>query len=265
MTIENEFDCPICLDRMKDVAFICVKDCHHRFCRECLEKIVHSSNKQAKCPNCRQPFDSKDIRIDRFLKQLMQKIENQILAEKIDKSLNNFSEKENFVSRKIHEQEMSCLKAEISQLKNELSEIKLAYTKELEKQLNKKKIMQENENLKKKNVKLQNDLQIMRNKVKKIAENEIENEKLKKDLVEIQTKFSYSEAEKGHLKITQNEKIRLLERNSKENLELKEKNISDLRCLMDTLQLRYQNLSSETEKLRKIREDDKVLLKETSG
>ena len=195
----------------------------------------------------------------------MQKIENQILAEKIDRSLNNSCEKEYFVSKEIHEREMSCLKAEISQLKNELSEIKLAYSTELEKQLNKKKIMQENENVKKKNLKLQNDLQVMRNRLRRITSHEIENEKLKTELVDIKAKLSNTEVEKVNFERSQNEKNRLIERKYMEFLKLKEDNIFDLRCMTEDLEIRNEKLSFETEKLRKIREDERDLLKETSG
>ena len=215
--------------------------------------------------DCRQPFGSKDIRIDRFLKQLMQKIENQILAEKIDRSLNKSYEKEFLVSKQIHEREISCYKAKISQLQNEVSEIKLAYTTELEKQLNKKKIMQENENVKKKNVKLQNDLQVMRDRLTKIAAHEIENKKLKKELIDIKTKLSDSEAEKVHLKKSQNERIRLLERKYVEFLKSKDDDIFNLRSMTKDLEIRNTKLSFENEKLQKNREDERDLLKGTSG
>ena len=54
-------DCPVCLDRARNTAFI---PCGHRTCAECAERISTTAwrgsgprgDSESRCPVCRQPF-----------------------------------------------------------------------------------------------------------------------------------------------------------------------------------------------------------------
>ena len=57
-TIENidiEIECTICLNKIKQVV---IRPCLHKFCFECLNKIIQNSNNYTKCPICRSIINS---------------------------------------------------------------------------------------------------------------------------------------------------------------------------------------------------------------
>jgi E3 ubiquitin-protein ligase RNF1/2 len=59
--VKGILTCPICLELYKDPVF--VRECMHRFCRFCIEKIIRGPNKT--CPSCRKPIPTKrELRTD---------------------------------------------------------------------------------------------------------------------------------------------------------------------------------------------------------
>lgn len=53
--IKQLLSCPICLEIFKEPVF--VKECMHRFCKGCIEKIIRGNHKN--CPTCRKSIGSK--------------------------------------------------------------------------------------------------------------------------------------------------------------------------------------------------------------
>jgi len=53
--VKNVLTCPICLDLYREPVY--VRECMHRFCRNCIEKIIRGPNKS--CPSCRKAIGSK--------------------------------------------------------------------------------------------------------------------------------------------------------------------------------------------------------------
>ncbi|KAM3134390.1 hypothetical protein pb186bvf_013503 [Paramecium bursaria] len=70
--LKQSFKCPICLEIFKDPVYI--KDCSHRYCKECIEKQIRVSN-QKKCPTCRKSIGTRrELRIDENLGSMMQMV-----------------------------------------------------------------------------------------------------------------------------------------------------------------------------------------------
>ncbi|XP_067929446.1 uncharacterized protein [Watersipora subatra] len=48
----KKYDCPICLDDLKDPESL---PCSHKFCKDCIKQLIETSETR-QCPTCRQPF-----------------------------------------------------------------------------------------------------------------------------------------------------------------------------------------------------------------
>jgi len=70
--IKSALSCRICLEVYKDPVY--TKDCMHRFCKQCIEKIIRSQQNKS-CPFCRTPLGSKRVlRNDYITEQIINKI-----------------------------------------------------------------------------------------------------------------------------------------------------------------------------------------------
>ena len=49
--LEEQLNCPICLDTLTDPKLL---QCHHVYCRKCLENLVKRAQQELICPNCRK-------------------------------------------------------------------------------------------------------------------------------------------------------------------------------------------------------------------
>ncbi|KAI8637254.1 hypothetical protein BD408DRAFT_447775 [Parasitella parasitica] len=71
LKIEEYLECSIC-----DASFIqptIVGDCGHRFCLKCIERVLRE---EAVCPTCQKPVDSKHLRPDTTLENILVYVEN---------------------------------------------------------------------------------------------------------------------------------------------------------------------------------------------
>ncbi|XP_072405816.1 nuclear factor 7, brain-like [Chiloscyllium punctatum] len=70
LSLTEEVICPICLDFFTDPVTL---DCGHNFCRSC---ITQSWEKQERisCPECRQEFPDRNLRVNRALANLSEKV-----------------------------------------------------------------------------------------------------------------------------------------------------------------------------------------------
>ncbi|XP_072406025.1 nuclear factor 7, brain-like isoform X1 [Chiloscyllium punctatum] len=70
LSLTEEVICPICLDFFTDPVSL---DCGHNFCRSC---ITQSWEKQERisCPECRQEFPDRNLRVNRALANLSEKV-----------------------------------------------------------------------------------------------------------------------------------------------------------------------------------------------
>ncbi|GCB85321.1 hypothetical protein scyTo_0025939, partial [Scyliorhinus torazame] len=90
--LTEETICPICLDFFTDPVTL---DCGHNFCRSCIpEKEINS------CPECREDFPEKSLRINRALGNL---------AEKTRKLNLNRKEKDSKLHCEKHQEELKLL------------------------------------------------------------------------------------------------------------------------------------------------------------
>jgi len=70
--IKSALSCRICLEVYKDPVY--TKDCMHRFCKQCIEKIIRSQQNKS-CPFCRTPLGSKRVlRNDYITENIINKI-----------------------------------------------------------------------------------------------------------------------------------------------------------------------------------------------
>ncbi|KAH0630455.1 hypothetical protein JD844_013496 [Phrynosoma platyrhinos] len=60
----DETTCTICLECFKDPVTI---DCGHNFCQACLNQYWEESDKEASCPQCREPVQQKQFKPNRQL------------------------------------------------------------------------------------------------------------------------------------------------------------------------------------------------------
>ena len=54
----GDFECPICLNVLKDPMSCSDNKNSHSFCKECIEKYIHENNNNT-CPTCKQIFQNK--------------------------------------------------------------------------------------------------------------------------------------------------------------------------------------------------------------
>ena len=69
MSINNLFECIICLDNIK---YSAIGSCTHHFCYYCLLdycKVCNKKNEYAKCPLCKMPIN--EIRLDREFDKIL--------------------------------------------------------------------------------------------------------------------------------------------------------------------------------------------------
>jgi hypothetical protein len=59
--IQNEMNCPICLDILKNVV---VTKCLHRYCRECIETHLCKLDQARKCPLCKEDVNKRGLKQD---------------------------------------------------------------------------------------------------------------------------------------------------------------------------------------------------------
>jgi len=70
--VKNLLKCPVCLEIYREPVYI--KECMHRFCRQCIERIIRSQNNKG-CPFCRIPLGSKRVlRNDYFTDDVISKV-----------------------------------------------------------------------------------------------------------------------------------------------------------------------------------------------
>ncbi|XP_072406062.1 zinc-binding protein A33-like isoform X2 [Chiloscyllium punctatum] len=89
----QEVICPICLDFFTDPVSL---DCEHNFCRSCITQSWEKQEKNS-CPECRQEFPDRKLRVNRVLANL---------AEKARKLNPNLQEKERKHHCEEHQEEL---------------------------------------------------------------------------------------------------------------------------------------------------------------
>jgi len=95
--LSPEFHCPVCLGYIKNTSI--VKECLHRFCRDCIQKCLRTGKKE--CPQCRVHIPSRrSLRPDKNFDDLIKSIygdleklekyeEEEITKLNKDKNMNN--------------------------------------------------------------------------------------------------------------------------------------------------------------------------------
>uniref|UniRef100_A0A8C3T9N3 Zinc finger protein RFP-like n=1 Tax=Chelydra serpentina TaxID=8475 RepID=A0A8C3T9N3_CHESE len=68
-TLQDEVTCPICLEYFKDPVSL---DCDHSFCRSCIIQCWGGFATDVSCPQCREIFPQRNIRLNRQLRNIVE-------------------------------------------------------------------------------------------------------------------------------------------------------------------------------------------------
>ncbi|KAM9120058.1 zinc finger protein RFP-like [Pangshura tecta] len=67
--LQNEVTCSICLEYFKDPVSL---DCDHSFCRACITQCWEGFNTDVSCPQCREIFPQRNLRLNRQLRNIVE-------------------------------------------------------------------------------------------------------------------------------------------------------------------------------------------------
>nr|XP_032638244.1 zinc finger protein RFP-like isoform X2 [Chelonoidis abingdonii] len=68
-SIQDELTCSICLDYFKDPVSL---DCDHNFCRACITQCWEGFTTEISCPQCREIFPQRNLRLNRQLRNIVE-------------------------------------------------------------------------------------------------------------------------------------------------------------------------------------------------
>ncbi|XP_065421167.1 zinc finger protein RFP-like [Chrysemys picta bellii] len=68
-TLQDEITCPICLEYFKDPVSL---DCDHSFCRACITQCWEGFDTDVSCPQCREIFPQRNLRLNRQLRNIVE-------------------------------------------------------------------------------------------------------------------------------------------------------------------------------------------------
>ncbi|XP_053902607.1 zinc finger protein RFP-like isoform X1 [Malaclemys terrapin pileata] len=68
-TLQDELTCPICLEYFKDPVSL---DCDHSFCRACITQCWEGFDTDVSCPQCREIFPQRNLRLNRQLRNIVE-------------------------------------------------------------------------------------------------------------------------------------------------------------------------------------------------
>ncbi|XP_032637599.1 zinc finger protein RFP-like [Chelonoidis abingdonii] len=68
-TLQNEVTCSICLEYFKDPVSL---DCDHSFCRACITQCWERFDTDISCPQCREIFPQRNLRLNRQLRNIVE-------------------------------------------------------------------------------------------------------------------------------------------------------------------------------------------------
>ena len=90
-SLVEDLVCPICMRLLINPVFV---KCSHRFCRECLQKVINwTQGNTAKCPQCMVPFKrDEELRIDLFTTEVLKEIAHSIGVKGVE-GLNDYYER----------------------------------------------------------------------------------------------------------------------------------------------------------------------------
>ncbi|XP_059814191.1 zinc-binding protein A33-like [Hypanus sabinus] len=89
-SLSEEVICPVCLDFFTDPVIL---ECGHNFCRSCITQCWEREQKNS-CPECREEFADRTLRVNRALANLTQKVRNLSLNPKGKESKRHCEEHE---------------------------------------------------------------------------------------------------------------------------------------------------------------------------
>ncbi|KAM9120043.1 zinc finger protein RFP-like isoform 2-T2 [Pangshura tecta] len=67
--LQDELTCSICLEYFKDPVSL---DCDHNFCRACITQCWEGFNTDVSCPQCREIFPQRNLRLNRQLRNVVE-------------------------------------------------------------------------------------------------------------------------------------------------------------------------------------------------
>ncbi|XP_074927726.1 zinc finger protein RFP-like [Chelonoidis abingdonii] len=70
-TLQDEVTCPICLEYFKDPVSL---DCDHNFCRACITQFWEGFTTEISCPQCREIFPQRNLRLNRQLRNVVEAV-----------------------------------------------------------------------------------------------------------------------------------------------------------------------------------------------
>ncbi|XP_026513613.1 zinc finger protein RFP-like [Terrapene carolina triunguis] len=68
-TLQDEVTCPICLEYFKDPVSL---GCDHSFCRACITQCWEGFDTDVSCPQCREIFPQRNLRLNRQLRNIVE-------------------------------------------------------------------------------------------------------------------------------------------------------------------------------------------------
>ncbi|XP_059813967.1 nuclear factor 7, brain-like, partial [Hypanus sabinus] len=89
-SLSEEVICPVCLDFFIDPVIL---ECGHNFCRSCITRCWEREERNS-CPECRELFADRTLRVNRALANLTQKVRNLSLNPKGKESKRHCEEHE---------------------------------------------------------------------------------------------------------------------------------------------------------------------------
>ncbi|CAD8188564.1 unnamed protein product [Paramecium octaurelia] len=96
--IFDELQCPICLSLFEQPVYI--KDCSHRFCKECIEKSIRFQREKS-CPTCRKKIATRrDLRVDEVVNKILNTVVPDIKQYRMQEELLIQQEIKNFRQQK---------------------------------------------------------------------------------------------------------------------------------------------------------------------
>ncbi|CAM5148521.1 unnamed protein product [Eretmochelys imbricata] len=70
-TLQDELTCPICLEYFQDPVSL---DCDHNFCRACITQCWESLDTDVSCPQCREAFPQRNLRLNKKLRNVAEAV-----------------------------------------------------------------------------------------------------------------------------------------------------------------------------------------------
>ncbi|CAM5148471.1 unnamed protein product, partial [Eretmochelys imbricata] len=70
-TLQDELTCPICLEYFQDPVSL---DCDHNFCRACITQCWESLDTDVSCPQCREAFSQRNLRLNKKLRNVAEAV-----------------------------------------------------------------------------------------------------------------------------------------------------------------------------------------------